>query len=293
MSRVPKYDLHTAIEKLHEEGYSISQLCRAAKMSRQAYYQYRKRGKSPRQKENERVVKTIIKIHFEVDGIFGYRMMQLHVNRELESQYNLKRIYRLMKLLGFQSVTRQKNKSYKLSPANHFEENLLNREFTAGNKNGKWLTDITEFEYDKKRKVYLCAILDLYDRSIVAYSLSSRNDTNLVFATVNKALKDNPGAQPMIHSDRGFQFTSFGFKKIVEYYELQHSMSRVGCCLDNAPMEGFWGKLKSEKYYLKDSYASHKELTKDIEDYIDFYNNRRLQRNLNAMTPMEYRSLAS
>ncbi|NLC40800.1 MAG: IS3 family transposase [Clostridiaceae bacterium] len=293
LSRVPKFKLHTAVEKLHEEGYSISQLCRAAKMSRQAYYQYRKRSKCQRQKENERVVETIIKIHYEEKGIFGYRMMQLHVNKELKSHYNLKRIYRLMRLLGFQSVTRKKRKTYILSPAQHTEENLLNREFTADDMNEKWLTDITEFEYGNKQKVYLCAILDLYDRSIVAYNLSTRNDTNLVFDTVKDALNENPGATPMIHSDRGFQFTSFGFKKIVEYYELKHSMSRVGCCLDNAPMEGFWGKLKSEKYYLKDKYASHKELTDDIHDYIDFYNNRRLQRKLNAMAPMEYRSLAS
>ncbi len=73
-------------------------------MSRQAYYQYRKRSKCQRQKENERIVETITKIHYEEKGIFGYRMMQLHVNKELKSHYNLKRIYRLMGLLGFQSV---------------------------------------------------------------------------------------------------------------------------------------------------------------------------------------------
>jgi transposase InsO family protein len=293
LSRVPKFKLHTAIEQLHEEGYSISELCRAAKMSRQAYYQYRKRRKCYRQEENERVVDTIVKLHFDNKGIFGYRMMQLHVNQALNSQYNLKRIYRLMKLLGFQSVTRKRKRTYTLSSPQHIEENLLNREFWADNVNEKWLTDITEFVYDEDKKLYLCAILDLYDNSIVAYNLATRNDTQLVYDTVEEALRGNPGAQPMIHSDRGFQFTSFGFKKLVEYYELQQSMSRAGNCLDNAPMESFWGKLKSEMYYLKDSYSSYKELIRDIEDYIDFYNNRRLQRKLNAMAPLEYRSIAS
>lgn len=238
-------------------------------------------------------MRTIIDIHHELDGIFGYRMMQLHVNRRLGKQYNHKRIYRLMRLLGFKSVTRIKKKTYKQTPAKHFEENYLNREFRADKKNCKWLTDVTEMKYGNGQRIYLSAILDLYDRSIVSYKLSTRNDRQLAFDTLEEAMQKNPHAEPMIHSDRGFQYTSFGFAEMLKYYGLKHSMSRVNRCLDNAPMEGFWGILKSEKYYLKKKYSSYEELSTDIIDYIHFYNNKRLQRKLQALAPMEYRSLAS
>lgn len=102
-----------------------------------------------------------------------------------------------------------------------------------------------------------------------------------------------PKAQPMIHSDRGFQYTSYGFSRMLALQGMTQSMSRVGRCLDNAPMEGFWGKVKSEKYYLKKGYSTYEELVHDIETYLEFYNNARLQRKLNNLAPMEYRALAS
>ena len=148
---------------------------------------------------------------------------------------------------------------------------------------------MTEFHYYigmEKRKVYLSAILDLYDRRIVSYVIRDKNNNALVFDTVDNALLRNPGAQPLFHSDRGFQYTNRIFHTKLINAGITQSMSRVAKCIDNGPMEGFWGILKRERYYGK-RFTDRGTLVKMIEDYIDYYNNKRLQRNLGILTPME------
>ena len=138
----------------------------------------------------------------------------------------------------------------------------------------------------EKHKVYLSAILDLYDRRIVSYVIRDKNNNALVFDTVDNALLRNPGAQPLFHSDRGFQYTNRIFHTKLINAGITQSMSRVAKCIDNGPMEGFWGILKRERYYGK-RFTDRDTLEKMIEDYIDYYNNKRLQRNLGILTPME------
>ena len=236
------------------------------------------------------VVDAIAQIYLAVKGIYGYRMMQLAVNRRLQAKYNHKRIYRLMRRMGLQSVTRKKRKRYTQSTPQHVTENLLNREFRAAKQNEKWLTDVTEFRHSDGQKAYLSAILDLHDNSIVAYVLGKSNNNALVFGTLQAAVGKNPGAQPLLHSDRGFQYTSSGFGKLLAAHGMTQSMSRVSRCIDNGPMEGFFGKLKAERYNLKKHYESYEELVADVSDYIRFYNEERPQRKFGGLTPLEYRS---
>lgn len=192
-----------------------------------------------------------------------------------------------------QSVIRQKRKGYKKSTPQHVSENLLNRDFKATKPNEKWCTDITEFKYGVGKKAYLSAIIDLYDGSIVGYKLSKSNNNRLVFDTINIVIsKLPPDAKPLIHSDRGFQYTSKGFKRIVDGAQMTRSMSRVGRCLDNAPIENFWGTLKSEMYYLRE-FQSFEELRKAIDLYIHFYNHQRYQKRLNGLSPLEFRAQAA
>lgn len=205
---------------------------------------------------------------------------------------NHKRVYRLMKLAGIQSVIRRKKKRYIKSKPEQIADNLLNREFHATESNQKWLTDVTEFKYGNGQKAYLSAILDLHDKSIIAYVLGHSNNNSLVFQTLDLALQAAPGSTPMLHSDRGYQYTSWGFKKRLESNGLTQSMSRVGKCIDNGPMEGFWGTLKCEKYYLY-KYQTFEALKKDIDSYIHFYNFERLQAKLNSLSPMEARIKAA
>ena len=137
----------------------------------------------------------------------------------------------------------------------------------------------------------MSAILDLYDRRIVSFVIGDHNNNPLVFETFDKALEHNPGAHPIFHSDRGFQYTSKVFhQKLVDAGMIQ-SMSRVAKCIDNGPMEGFWGIIKREKYYGT-RFQSKESLIKMIETYIDYYNTKRLQRNLGVLTPMEKHSLS-
>ncbi|MGL5558300.1 MAG: IS3 family transposase [Paraclostridium dentum] len=165
---------------------------------------------------------------------------------------------------------------------------MLNRNFSEATPNKKWLTDVTEFKLMNGTKAYLSAILDLGDNSIVSHVLGRSNNNQLVFDTLDLATKNNPTAKPIFHSDRGFQYTSKIFKSKLDNISATQSMSRVGRCIDNGPMEGFWGSLKSEMYYLK-KFQTFDELKLAIDNYIDFYNNKRLQKKLKGLSPMEYR----
>ena len=258
---------------------------------RSSYYKWVKREESVLETENKMLMTEIIKIYDEVDGIYGYRRMMMNLNRRLGQIYNHKRIYRLMRLSGLQSVIRRKRKPYIKSTPQHVAENILNREFNADKLNLKWVTDVTEFKYGNSQKAYLSAIMDLHDKSIVAYVLGHSNNNNLVFKTLDIALLVSPGASPMIHSDRGYQYTSHEFKRKLDAAWMTQSMSRVGKCIDNGPMEGFWGILKCEKYYLH-KYNEYEDLSNAIDEYIRFYNNKRLQKKLNSLSPLEFRALA-
>ena len=231
-------------------------------------------------------------LHEEVDGIYGYRRITLNMNRKFDQNFNHKRIYRLMKISRIQSVIRRKKKPYKRSTPQYVAENVLNREFTAEKPNEKWVTDVTEFKYGSSKKAYLSAILDLYDGSIISYVLGHSNNNYLVFKTLDQAIELLSGDHPLIHSDRGFQYTSHGFKRRIDKAEMTQSMSRVGRCIDNGPMESFWGTLKCEKYYLH-KYETFEELSNAIKKYINFYNHDRYQKRLNGLSPMEYRAKAA
>ncbi len=206
---------------------------------------------------------------------------------------NEKRIYRLMQISGLKSVIRRKRKPYLKSPAHHVAENVLNRTFTSKKPNEKWCTDVTELKYGNGKKAYLSEIIDLYDGSIVSYEFGHSNNNSLVFKTIKSAIQSlQSGEQPLIHSDRGFQYTSKEFKRIVETANMTQSMSRIGRCIDNGPIESFWGTLKCEKYYLH-KYDSYEELKLAIDDYIHFYNYYRYQKRLSGLSPLEFRTQAA
>lgn len=194
--------------------------------------------------------------------------------------------------MGISSVIRRKRKGYIKHKPQITAENVLNREFSASNPNEKWLTDVTEFKViGSNIKLYLSAIIDLYDKSVVSYKLGTSNNNKLVFDTYEEAIKNNPEAKPMFHSDRGYQYTSKVFKYKLDQQGITQSMSRVSRCIDNGPMEGFLGTLKTEMYYLN-NFNDIKVLEKEINRYIDFYNNKRYQNKLKGLTPIEFRNQA-
>ncbi|GIP31624.1 hypothetical protein J2TS4_08340 [Paenibacillus sp. J2TS4] len=164
----------------------------------------------------------------------------------------------------------------------------MNRDFKSSEFGTKWLTDVTEMKYGSQNKAYLSAILDLSDKSIVSFVIGHSNNNELVFKTFDIAHKTYPDATPLFHSDRGFQYTSKAFKKKLDDARMTQSMSRVSRCIDNGPMESFWGMMKSEMYYLR-KFSTYEELEVAVIEYIDYYNTHRYQKRLNCMTPLEYR----
>ena len=225
----------------------------------------------------------------EKNGILGYRQMTIKLNREHNLKVNHKRIYRLMNILNLKSVCRRKRKNYIKSTPEITADNILNRNFESKDFGEKWLTDVTEMKYGLGGKAYLSAILDLSDKSIVSFVLGHSNNNELVFKTFDIAHLEHLDARPIFHSDRGYQYTSKSFKKKLDDAGMIQSMSRVSRCIDNGPMEAFWGMLKSEMYYLR-RFNSYCELEAAIVEYIDYYNNHRYQKRLNCMTPIEYRN---
>lgn len=197
-----------------------------------------------------------------------------------------------MQLAGIQSVIRRKKKRYVRTTPQHVAENVLNRKFHADAPNEKWVTDVTELQYGTDQKAYLSAILDLHCNSIVSYVIGHSNNNALVFQTFDAAIQHATDVKPLLHSDRGFQYTSLSFQKHIAPFHVTQSMSRVGRCIDNGPMESFWGTLKCESYYL-DKFDTFDELKEAIERYIHFYNYERLQAKLNGLSPMEFRTKAA
>jgi len=218
--------------------------------------------------------------------------MRNYINRDKNKHYSRRRIQRIMRILGIISVIRKQRKPYRYSTPETTAENVLHREFEATKPNEKWGTDVTEFKVPmSNKKVYLSAILDFYDKSVVSYVLSNRNDNKLVFDTYDLALTNNPGVTPLFHSDRGFQYTNKVFQKKLKEQGMTQSMSRVGCCIDNGPTEGFWGIIKAEMYYISD-FCNEDELLEAIAEYIDYYNNYRYQERFNNLAPIEVRNVA-
>jgi transposase InsO family protein len=271
----------------------IEQLCAFMHVSRGAYYRWVKVPVSYHERHNQAIADEVRKIH-EKHSDMGYRRIRDELDRRNGIKVNDKRVLNICRKVHVQSAIKWKPKSCTTGskdPA-YIAKNFLHREFHADAPNEKWLTDVSEFKYytgieNTVHKIYLSAILDLYDRRIVTFMISNHNDNPLVMNTFDKAVELEPDAHPMFHSDRGFQYTSVQFCNRLKEHHMKQSMSRVAHCIDNGPMEGFWGILKREEYYGR-KFTSREELTGIIDRYIKYYNNDRLQRGLHLMTPAEF-----
>jgi len=192
-----------------------------------------------------------------------------------------------MRKYGLLSEIRRRKKYKRMSQYLHIYDNHLNRDFYANKPNQKWVTDIS-YIHTAQGVLYLSAIRDLFDNSIVAYKTGTDQTVNLVLNTI-KAAKDKEmvTTELQLHSDQGFQYTSHAYHNLTKEYAITPSMSRRGNCLDNAPAENFFSILKSEcinRQKIKD-FAMAKSL---IDDYIYFYNHERIQLKT-KLTPYEKR----
>ena len=274
--------IYAAIREAHEEnGYPIEPACELFHAARSAYHKWASGKLSRRTAENERLAEKLEQLHAESPDK-GYRRLNDDLRHDCVIHVNDKRVLRICQVRDIRSTIKYDNHGCTRHAKNpqYLAENLLDRQFYAAKPNEKWLTDVTEFKWYEGTEVH----------SIVSYVLSERNDNPLVFKTLDKAIQANPDAHPLFHSDRGFQYTNRTFHHKLVQAGMTQSMSRVAHCIDNGPMEGFWGILKRERYYGR-RFTSKRELIQTIENYIHYYNTRRVQRNLGVLTPMEKHTL--
>ncbi|MGO1817281.1 MAG: IS3 family transposase [Sphingobacterium sp.] len=272
-------------------NHKLEHLLHLAGLARSSYY-YHTKSISFLEKHTD-LTKHVKRVYQKHKGLYGYRRITLTLRKELKIPVNFKTIAKIMKNLGFKSVIRiKKYKSYR-GGVGKAAKNILQRDFTATEPHQKWATDVTEFNVSSN-KLYLSPVMDLFNGEIISYNLSTSPNYKQVLDMLEQAFKrrrkdDKADVQTILHSDQGWQYRLPTYQKRLKDNNIVQSMSRKGNCLDNAIIENFFGVLKSELFHLK-KYASILELTKEIKDYIKYYNNERIRINLNGMSPVEYRA---
>lgn len=255
-------------------------------MARSTYYYWlRKMSRPEKYKEVKEEMKAIFQ---ENKGRYGYRRMTMEL-RNRGYKINHKTVQKLMRVLGIQGIRRKMRRfsTYK-GTIGKIADNLLKRDFKAEKPNEKWATDVTRFVVNDE-KLYLSLIIDLYNGEIVSYNLSRRTYFSQVTDMLKRAFEKIPdGTNLILHSDQGWQYQMREYQEMLKEKGIRQSMSRKGNCLDNAVAENFFGILKTELFY-ENIYESIEELEKDIAQYIEYYNNRRIKSKLKGMSPVEYR----
>jgi transposase InsO family protein len=262
------------------------ELVKVADIPRSTYYYWEKRLNS--EDKYFEVKQAIDVIYHEHKGRYGYR----RITKELAKRgfhHDPKTINRLMNEMGLKCLVRMKKyRSYK-GNVGKIAPNLLNRDFSAEKINEKWVTDVTEFHlFGEKR--YLSPILDLCNGEIIAYTVMNRPVYKLVGDMLEQAIKRlQPENQVILHSDQGWHYQMKKYQKTLEQHNIKQSMSRKGNCLDNAVMENFFGLLKSELLYLQE-FESMEHFERELEEYIYYYNHKRMKAKLKDLSPVEYRT---
>lgn len=203
-----------------------------------------------------------------------------------------KTVLKLMRQLGLRCPSRRKRRyvSYQ-GEIGRTAPNLLERQFTADAPNRKWVTDVTEFRVGES-KLYLSPVMDLFNRQIIAHSISRSPNMMLTHDSLRTALATlGEGETPLVHSDQGFQYQHVSWRNLLAGAGATQSMSRKGNCYDNAVMENFFGHLKEEAFnHVR--YLTLDALQRAIEDYITWYNNDRISEKLKGLSPVQYRTQA-
>ena len=261
-------------------------LVEVADIPRSTYYYWEKRLQlADKYAEVKEAIKEIFHEH---KGRYGYRRIAKELDKR-RFHHDPKTICRLMNEIGLKCLVRMKKyRSYK-GNLGKIAPNLLNREFSAEKMHQKWVTDVTEFHlFGEKR--YHSPVLDLCNGEIIAYTVMNRPVYKLVSDMLDQAIERlQPGDQVILHSDQGWHYQMKKYQKTLEQHKIKQSMSRKGNCLDNAVMENFFGLLKSELLYLQE-FESLEHFERELEEYIYYYNHKRMKAKLKDLSPIEYRT---
>ena len=264
-------------------------MCKVLKLSRTGYYKWLKRGESDRERRDHELIDHILRIHRETRGIYGAPRIHTEL-RANGVKVGKKRVARLMREVGICGVTRRKKwrttiRDPKARPA----PDLVEREFRADKADQLWVADITEIP-TRSSKLYLAAIIDVWSRKVVGWSMSPRMPAELVIKALEMAMERRGYPRGVIHhSDQGSQYTSQQFKERCDELQVQISMGSVGDCYDNAMAESFFATLECELLNIVQPFKCYLEAEVAVFEYIEgFYNTRRRHSRLNHLSPVQF-----
>jgi transposase InsO family protein len=255
------------------------------------YYQWKNRGKSNREQENIFLLEKI-KDTYEMNRcVYGSPRITQALNRQSIS-CSQPRVARLMRANGIAAKTQRKFKA--TTNSNHtlpVAADLVGQAFGVDGQNKLWVGDITYIDTDEGW-LYLAKVMDAYNREIIGWAVDKRMTKDLVIKAMDRAIrKRRPTQSPIFHSDRGSQYASYAFRRLLVNNHIRQSMSGKGNCYDNAMAESFFKTLKTELIY-QNKYQSRQKAKQDIFEYIEvFYNRQRLHSALGYKTPVEYGEL--
>jgi transposase InsO family protein len=235
---------------------------------------------------------NLILTQYNKDSRQGITRLKMNIKKIHGITLTKATVYRYMRLNHIQSIIRRKKRKYS-NVKHHVIPNLLQRDFTTERPNQKWSIDIS-YLFGKQKTIYLCAIKDLYDKSIIAYQMSSQMGLSFVSKTINMAMDVTPQNQReglILHSDQGSHFIGPQYRSILKHHHIKHSVSYRGSCVDNCPIESWFSALKTESIYLYPKLSTN-ELITLVNDYVKYYNEERLQEKLKELAPIDYRKQA-
>jgi putative transposase len=268
--------------------HRIARMCGILGVSKSGYYKWLNRKPSKRAQEEGRLEVEIRAAHRRSRETYGPERLQ-HELKDQGVDVGICRIRRIRKKLGIRCKQRKKFKA--TTDSKHtlpVAENLLNQRFEATRPNEVWLSDITYIPTEEGW-LYLAGHKDLFTGEIVGYAMGSRITKNLVSQSLFKAVgAKRPGSGLMHHSDRGVQYCAHEYRRLMDQFKMRASMSRKGDCYDNAPMESFWGTLKTELVHHS-RYKTREQAIREITEHIEvFYNRQRRQARLGYLSPAVY-----
>lgn len=267
----------------------MNELLKIAKLKRSTYYEIINRKQEDKYEE---IKERILQIYNENKGRYGYRRIKKTLEKE-EIKISKKLTLKLMRELGIKGTRSNQKSKYNSYPgeAGQVVENLLDRDFTADKENEKWVTDISEFRINGI-KLYLSPLLDLYNDEVISYELTKSPTIEVVRRMVEKAKRRmKEGDNPILHSDQGCQYRSASYQRYLTQNNIRPSMSGKGKCLDNSKAENLFSIIKNEFYYVQ-KFKDEKDFRKKLDEYIKYYNEKRIKERLNWMSPIEYRKHA-
>ena len=263
-------------------------MCQVLKVSPSGYYAWLKRAPSQRQQANEQLLAAIRQVHQDSRQTYGSPRVHA-VLKQQGMRVGRKRIARLMRVHGVvgKGPRRKRPRTTQRTPGALAAPNLLAQDFTASRPDEKWLGDITFIE-TLEGWLYLALVMDLFSRAIVGWSMADHLRATLVEQALGLALgRRRPEDELLHHSDQGSQYTSQQVRGLLALHHIQVSMSGVGNCYDNAPMESFIGTLKTERATVP--FATRAEARQAIFEYIEvWYNRQRLLSSLGYLSPAAF-----